>query len=131
MVEDGVHVGRKDRLRIVIDGNRRIGPPQKRLRSWRPIVQLYVDLQVGLAWVERETSRHFRPIHAVDFADPDRFAVITVRPDAILDRSERIRTMMLWPVELDPTRNPGTRKANQCWFDHAVIIDKIVAVSFI
>src|SRR5258708_7480742 len=131
MVEDGMHIRWKDRLGMVVDRNRRISPPQECLRLWRPIIQLHMDLQVGLPWVECEARRHFRTIHPVDFADPDCFAAICVISDGILDRSKGARAMVLGPVELDPTRNPGTGKSNQRRFDDAVIVDKIIAVSFI
>ena len=131
MIEDGMHVRRKDRLRMPIDGNCRVCPPQERLRLRRPIIQLYLYFQVGLPWVEGEACRHFRPIHPVDFADPRRFTATGMMFNTICNRSERIRTMMLGPVELDSTRNPGTGQSNQRWFDDTVIVNEIVAVCFI
>ena len=112
MVEDGMHVRRKDRLRMIVDRKRGIGPPQERLWQRCSIIQLDKELQIGLSWVEREARGHFRPIHPVDFADPDGFAAISVMPGGILDRAERIRAVMLRPIELDSTRNPGTGQSD-------------------
>src|ERR1051326_8249254 len=102
MIEDGMHVRRKDRLRMLVDRNGRVCPPEERLRLRRPIIQLYMYFQVGLPWVESEACRHFRPIHPVDFADPRRFTAIGMMFNVIFDRSERIWTLMLRPVELNP-----------------------------
>src|SRR5579872_5580681 len=106
MIENGMYIRWKDRLRLLVGGNRWICPPQERLWLCSAVIQLYIYLQVGFSWIECEASRHFRPVHAVNFADPDRSAAIGVVANSIFNRSERIRAMMLRPVKLDSARNP-------------------------
>jgi hypothetical protein len=38
--------------------------------------------------------------------------------DLGVDRQEGCRPMMLWPVELDATADPGTGQADERRFDH-------------
>ena len=103
MIKDCMHVRRKDRLRVIVDGNCGVGPPEECLRFWRPIIQLHGDFQVSFPWIECEARGHFRAIHAVDFADPDRFAAIGRIFDDIRDGPKRVWAMVLRPVELDAT----------------------------
>ena len=131
MVEDGMYVGRKDRLCMIVDGDCRIGPPEECLRFWRSIVQLDVDFQVRFPWMECEASRHFRAIDAVDFTDVDGFAAVGMMLDGIFDRAKGVRAMVLGPIEFDAAGNPGAGQSNQGWFDDAVVVDEIVVIGFI
>src|SRR5271168_4043258 len=51
--------------------------------------------------------------------------------DCDLDGEKRRRTMVLRPVELNSTGNPGTSEPNERRLDHVLSIEKVVAVPLV
>lgn len=90
-----------------------------------------MDLQIGGARIEPECSRNLRPVHPVNLAHPYDSASILSSLKLIFNGSERIRAVMLRPVELNAPGDPRTRKADQSRLDYAVIIDKIIVIRLV
>ncbi|MNI40763.1 hypothetical protein D3C73_949980 [compost metagenome] len=118
-------------MRMLINGNRRIGPPEEGLRLGRPVIQPGVNLQIRLAGIEPEGGGDLGAVHPVDFTDPDNRASVLCCVIAVLHHTEGVRTVMLRPVEFNPPGNPWPGKPHQRRLNHPVIIDKIIPVGLI
>ena len=64
--------GREDRLVVVVDRDRRVGPPEEGLRLGGAVVKLDMDFQIGAVRVEAEAVRALGVEHALDLRAPDR-----------------------------------------------------------
>ncbi|MOA10641.1 hypothetical protein D3C78_1305400 [compost metagenome] len=101
------------------------------MRLSRTVIELGMYFQISLARVQREARCYLRAVHTVDFTYPYRRAPIFIFLQAILYWSERIRTVMLRPVELDASRYPWTGKTDESRLDNTVIVHKIIVIRFI
>ena len=124
-------VRREDGLRVVVHRNRRIRPPEKRLRKRRAVIELHVDFQVCPVGKQRHRRHSLGAEHVFDLADEDAAASVRVFPYFAVHRIERARPVMLRPIEFNPAGNPGPRKAHQRGFDHLIVVYEIVAVRFV
>ncbi len=131
MIENGIHIGRKNRLIIVIHFHSRICPPQKSLRKIGAVKQFNFDFKVSFIRMQSESGHAAGPEHAFHLAAPHGYTSIGILFDAVIDRLESRWTVMLRPVKFQSTRNPGAGQSNQCRFDHLVVINKVPLFGFI
>ena len=131
VVHDGVHVGRKDRVGVIVDRHRGVGPPQEGLRQVGGIVQPAPDFQIRLAGVQADCGHPLGAVHLVGLADIDGHRAVVVLGHAVVHRREGGRAVMLRPVEFNPARNPWPGQPHQRRFDDVVVIDKIIAVGLV
>src|SRR5487761_2582457 len=113
MVEHGIHIGRKNGLVIFIHTDRWVGPPKKSLRERRPIEKLPLYLDICFAWIKRETRHALRSRHSFHFIYPNGFATIFVLFNKMIHFFKCGWPVVLWPVELDSSRDPGTGETDQ------------------
>lgn len=131
VVEHRNDVRRENGLGMIVDRDGGVGPPEERLRLVGPVVELAADLEIRLARIERKPGGHFRAVHPVDLADPDRRGTVAARFIRILDGPERVRPVMLRPVEFDAARDPRAGEADQRRFDDPVVVHEIVLVRLV
>ena len=131
MIHHGMHIRREDRLRVVIDRNGRIRPPEEGLRLGGPVVKLALDLDVGLARIEGEARLPAGTVHLIGVGDPAGLRTIRVLDQHVVHRTEGRRTVMLRPVELDTAADPRSAEADEGRLDHMIVVDEIVVVRLI
>ena len=108
-----------------------IGPPKKGLGDFRPVKHHSLDFEVSAARPQRETGHTFLMEHPLHLVGPDGHASVRILLDFEIDRKEGARTVMLGPVELDSTGNPGSGKAYERRLDDPVVIDEMALLDFV
>ena len=131
MIKHRCDIRRKNRLCKIIYCNCRVGPPQKRLRKRRTVVKLAAYLNICVSRIQGETDLAFRTIHLVNLAAFCRAAPVAVLMDPVIRRCKRRRTMMLRPVKLDSSADPGACQADQRRFYHFIVIYKVIMICLI
>lgn len=124
MVGDVSDVRRKERLVLVVDVDGDVGPPEKGLHEGCAIEKPDFCLHERLARMETYPDHTFHPVHRFVLTQPDRLASVGVRFDVVVHWHESRGTMVLRPVELHPTRDPGSEQADESWFDHVLPVEK-------
>src|SRR5450631_1001032 len=71
------------------------------------------------------------PQHGIVLAQPNCSAAVCVLFNRCVDRHERGRPVMLWPVELDASRNPGPKQSNKGRLDYILPVKKVVLVGLV
>ena len=71
VVINAVYIRRENGLCVVIDRNRRIRPPQKRLRERCPVVQLSADLNISAVRVKGKAGDLLGAVHLVYIVDQE------------------------------------------------------------
>ena len=66
MVVDRMDIRRKNRLGVVIDRNRRIGPPKESLRKRSPVVELALNLNVCPVGIKSDGGDDPCAVHPVN-----------------------------------------------------------------
>src|SRR5690606_3269111 len=131
MVKYSIDIGRKYGLIIFIHFYCWICRPRQRLRKWSTIVQLCLNLYIGLVWIKRKTSHTFWPKHLLNFINPHGLASILIDVNIIIDRLKCRRSMVLWPIEFNTCRNPWTRKTNQRRLNYLIVINEMPVSNFV
>ena len=131
MVVDTVHIRRENRLRMIIDRDCRIRPPQKGLRKRCAVIKLPSDLDISTIRIQRDRCNLLRSIDLVDISRQYGNTPIFVLTDPVVNRAEGRRTMMLRPVEFNPPADPRSAQAYQSRLDHMVVVDKIISVCLV
>ena len=131
MVHHRMYVGRKDRLRVVVDRHSRVGPPEEGLRQAGAVVDLRVDFDVCLVGENGKGRRTARADHVFRFSDHDGAASVRILADCAVDRVKGARAVVLRPVEFDAAADPRPGQPDERGLDHVVIVNKIIAVRFV
>ena len=131
VVHDGVDVRREHGLGALVDGHRRIRPPEEGLGHWRPVVEPRVDADVGLVRVKREAGHALGAEHVLDLADHNGAASVLVFADGPVHGVEGAGPVMLGPVELDAAADPRADQAHQRRLDDVVAVNEIAAVCLV
>ena len=131
VVKNGMHIGRKHRLIMIVHFDGRIGPPQKGLGQVGPVVDFHLDLDIGFAGMQSKTGHTFGARHPLQFAAPDGSTAVGVFLQDIIQWLVSGRPVMLRPVKLDAPRNPGSGEADQSRLDNAVVINKMALQAFV
>ena len=124
-------IRRENRLRIFIDRDSRIRPPQKRLRQRGTIIQLAGNFNIRFSRIQRNFGNLTRSVHLIHIMGYDGLASILIFKNRAVDRKIRRRPVMLRPVKLDSSGNPRTKQTDQRRFDYMIVIDKIIPIRFV
>ena len=125
MIEHGIDIRRKHTLVGIVHLHGGIGPPEEGLRQRRTVRHATLNLQIGTAGTQRETSHPLLVEHALHLVHPHRHGAVLVLNDGGIDGHKGRWTMVLGPVELDAARYPGTRQSDECRLDDMVVIDEV------
>ena len=131
MIVHGMYIWWKNRLRIFIDGNRWICPPQKCLRKRCPVVKLSPDFDISFSRIQGKGSHYSCAVHLIHISHQQCHTAILMGFCQMIHRHVCRWTVMLRPVKFDTTGNPRTGKSHQRRFDHMVIIYKIIIIRFV
>ena len=131
VVHNSVDVRREDGVGVIVDGNRRVCPPEEGLRCGSPVIELTFDLDIGFAGIESDGGHTFGAVHFVDLAQMNGAGAVGILFQEIIHRRVGGGTMVLGPVKFDAAGDPGTCKTHEGRFDYMVVIDKIVVVRFV
>src|SRR5690242_9674511 len=104
------YVGREKRLIFVVHMHTRIGPPEKRLRKRRAIVEADFDFQIRAPWMQAYAMHAAQPVHRIVIAEPDGARTIGMFLDLVLHRQKSRRPVVLRPIELYSTGDPRSRQ---------------------
>ena len=85
MIHHRVDIGREDRLVVIVDMDRRVGPPEEGLRLAGAVVKLHINFQIGAVGVEPEAVHTLGVKHNLQLGTPDRFAAICPFLNAPID----------------------------------------------
>lgn len=107
MVKHRVHIGRKDGLGVVVDRHGRVGSTTKGLGQRTAVVQLALDLDVGLVGVEGEGYLALGAVHLVHLAALHRLGAVGILQHLPVGGGKGGGAMVLGPVELDAAADPG------------------------
>ena len=83
-----------------------VGPPEKSLHEWRPVVTLNQCIDQRLAGIEGDACHPLHAVHRLMLAQPHCGAAVGVALSAVVHRHERRGPMMLRPIEFDSAGNP-------------------------
>ena len=131
MIHHRMHIGREDGLGIVVDRNRRIRPPQEGLRHAGTVVELADNLYVRLSGIQADFRDSLGTVHLIHIMKQHGYAAVLILQGHIIHRKEGGRPVVLRPVELNASGNPGSGQSHQRRLDHMVIINKIIIVRLV
>src|ERR1035437_4026840 len=131
MVINRLHVGRKNRLIMIVYVNGGIGPEMEALRERRGIEEADIDFEQSLVREERQAERAFEVPHRFDFAEPKGAAAVRIFGDRVIGRAVGAGPMVLRPIELDAAGQPRSRQTDQGRFDDVVVVDERVTVGLV
>jgi len=98
---------------------------------WRAIVDPRHQLDDRPAGVQAHAVHALHAGDGIEFAQPHRRRPVLMVLDRDIRRPVGRRTMMLRPVELDPTAAPRAGQADQRGFDHRLVVNDIVIVCLV
>ena len=107
MVHHGIHVRREHGEGVVVDGHRRVGPPQEGLGIIGGIEQSAPDLDIGLVGIQGHGSVAFGAVDAVGFADHHGGGAVRVFGEGIVHRHKGGGPVMLGPLNSMPPEIHG------------------------
>ena len=125
------YIRRHDRLGVGVDRYGRVSPPKESLGKACAIVEISCDGYVRLTWIEGDCSDDLGAVHLVDIMALDSLAAIGEVDKTVIDWTESSGAMVLRPVKFDASRDPRSRKADQCRLYDIVSVDEIVPVGLI
>src|SRR5215472_17836122 len=108
-----------------------IGPPKKRLRERRAIVQAHLQLDIRLSRMQAHAVHPLQAIHRIMITAPDGLRTVRMLFDLEIHRHEGCGAVVLGPIELDAPGNPWPCEADECGFDDILAVEKVVAVCFV
>ena len=125
VVEHRVDVWREHALVMVVNCHGRVGPPQERLRHVGAVIHRALYLKIGMSRPQSESCHALLMEHALHLAHPHRHAAVAVVLYGRVNGHVGAGAVMLRPVELDASRNPGACQTHQCRLYHVVVVDKV------
>ena len=131
MVEDGIHIGWKDTLILIVHLDGRICPPKEGLRQRCAVAHTSLYLKIGTTGSECETCHALLMEHLFHLVHPYRYRAVGILLNVSVYGHEGGWTMMLRPVELNATADPRTDQTNQRWLDDMVVIDKVALLDLV
>jgi len=126
-----LHILRENNPVVTIDFNGKVCPPHDRLRKGRSVVNLDLCLEIGFARLNRNACHPLHSVKGVHLAHPDGFFAVFIFFYRRLEGHVCRGAVMLRPVELYSTGNPGTRKPDHRGFYYLIMINKIISGCFI
>ena len=126
-----MYIRRKNRLIKIIHCYCRICPPKKSLRKWRWIIKTTFNFKNCLTRMQGKTCHPFLVKHFFILTYPNRYTSISIVFNGIINRQKCTGPMVLWPVKLNTSRNPGTCKSYQSRFYDLIVINKMTLFDFI
>ena len=131
VIHHGGDVRGEDGLGIVVDGNRRICPPQEGLGQTGAVIQLTLDFDIGPVGIQGEGGDGLGAVHLIHIIDHHGAAAVRVfLYDAVRGRIGG-GTVMLRPVEFNAAADPRSGQTDQSRLDDMVVIDEIVMIGLI
>ena len=131
MIIDRRDIRGKDRLCVVIDGYRGIGPPEEGLGVRRAVVQLTLDLDIGPARAEGEAGDDLRTVHLIHITYRKSDGTVGILVQDAACRHICGGPVVLRPVEFYAAADPGSQQSHQCRLDDFVIVDEVIAVRLV
>src|SRR3954468_25002230 len=123
MIGDKANVGRKERLVALVNLNRGVRPPKKRICKICPVIDPDFEFNSRILRTETHAMHSLHSRHRFVLAAPNRFGTVVMLLDFKIDRHEGGRAMMLGPVKFDSAGNPASRQADESRFDNLLAID--------
>ena len=121
------NVLREENLILLVDGHRRIFPPEERLRRFRPVAELDARFQIRRARAQHHTDHALHPVDRVVLGEPADDAAVFARLQRVIAWQEARRAVRERPVELDAARDPRAECADQTGLYHMLPVEKVVA----
>jgi hypothetical protein len=131
VVGDVPHVGREERLVPLVRARSDVRPPEEGLRHIGAVREARLDLDERRVTPQPDPVGTAHPLHRVEVAVPDDDLLVARTLDVRLDRQERGGPVMLRPVELDATRHPWTREADEGRLDDVVAVEEVVVAGLV
>ena len=124
VVGDRRHVGREERLVVGMYLRGNVCPPQERLRFIATVEEADLELDDRGIRSQPNAVHTLHPVERVVVGAPDR---AIGRVDIPRRRQKRCRAVVLRPVELHATGEPGSSQPHQGWLDHRIRKEQRVA----
>lgn len=131
MVCNEGHVWREERLVIIVNMDRDVGPSQKGLRQWTAVEKSYLCLHKRVAWSKADTYHAFQSKHRVVLAQPNSIAPAVVLLDIGMNWHVSGGAVMLWPLKLNTTRYPWPQQPYQSRLDDILSVEEVILVGLI
>ncbi len=131
VIHHRMDVRRKNGLGVVIYRNRRVRPPEESLGHGSTVVKLPLDLNIRLSRIQGNPGNPLGAVHLVHIMEQDGSAAVLPFLHHIVHRKEGSGPMMLGPVELDPSGDPGPCQPHQRRLDHMVVIYEVIIVGLV
>ena len=124
------HIGREHYPVIVVDFNRKVSPPHKRVRYRSLVIYGYFRAENAAALVYRKRDVAFHLMKIINLSHKHGFFAVQFTL-GVFDGHKGGGAVVLRPVELYSAGNPRSRKPYHCGLYNFVVIYKVVPVGFI
>ena len=131
VVEHGVDVRREHRAVKIVDRHGGVGPPEEGLRQLGGVVEFALYLEVCAAGAQGEACHPLLVCHALQLVDPDCHRAVGILLDVGVHRHVGAGAVMLGPVELYASRDPGACESYERRFDDMVVIYEVAPADFV
>ena len=131
MVEHGIHIGWEDTLIGIVHLDGWVGPPEEGLGHIRAVIEHSLYFKIGTSGTQGESRHSLLMEHLLHLAHPYGHRPVTALLDGTVGRHKGGGTVVLGPVELDATRDPGTHEPHEGRLHHMVVIHKVALLDLV
>src|SRR5580700_3610745 len=108
-----------------MDAGGDVSPPKKGLSLLSAVVQPHFELEHGSAGAQADAVHSFHSRHGIVVAAPYGDGAVWVAFHGGFDRHEGCGTMVLRPVELDATGDPGASEPHEGGLNDVLTIEEV------
>ena len=131
VVGDVTHVGREERLVVLVRACGDVRPPQEGLRNVRAVREACLEFDQRRVAAQADAVRAAHALHRVQVAVPHRDRAVVGVLDVGLDGEERRRAVVLRPVELHAAGDPWAGQAHERRLDDVVPVEEVVVAGLV